>query len=517
MKNYLSLLLISLISMFIHGYQFAVSDQEIFIPYILKSANPSLFPGDALFNQSSANLSIFYPLIGITTKFIDIQVVFFAGYLIFQFAFFAGIYRLSKVLLKNENLALFSLLPFLLPKFIGGTATQTFDLFFGYRSVGLIFFIFYLSYLFEKKYLKSLILASLGFLFHPLSFVPNIIIIPVLFVLDSKSKTQNILKIILLSVFVGTLAYIILGYNYFYDVLSSNQTWYKIIKLRDDYVLASTWSLSGWAAFFLYPVLIFLLSPNISKETKKTIQVIAMVTLFIFLINAILLDVLKLPGFAQFQLVRSIAPLAYVGLALLPLLLTFKNKILRISGYLAFISLSLNLFYVFLMATVIFSTSLYLVKNKKNNIPSSKTFLLISVLIVLIYVFSNLQSYTNINSKFQFPKKEDDWILLQKWMNENTTVTDKVLIPPEQTGFRIFSKRSILGDIKDGAVVIYNRKYAHYWQKLMVDLGNYNSYEDADFLRLKDQYNFTYLVSPIGGNLNFQVVYRNNTFNLYKL
>jgi len=100
MKHYLIIFLLTLLAFLIHGYFFGVNDQEIFIPYILKVADPSLFTRDLLFNQPSANTSIFYPLFGVLVKFIDIQILFILGYLIFQFFLFTGIYSLARAILN---------------------------------------------------------------------------------------------------------------------------------------------------------------------------------------------------------------------------------------------------------------------------------------------------------------------------------------------------------------------------------------------------------------------------------
>src|SRR3990167_810543 len=189
MKHYLAILVLSIIAILIHGYHFAVSDQEIFIPYILKFQNPNLFLGDILFDQSSARSSIFYPIYGYLINFVDLQVLFFASFLFFQFFFFLAIYRLSYVILKDQKLAYLALLPFFLPKFIGGTATSTFETFFGYRSLGILFLLYYLIYILEKRFLKSATIAGLGFLIHQLSIIPNLLLIP-FSIVSSKEKLK---------------------------------------------------------------------------------------------------------------------------------------------------------------------------------------------------------------------------------------------------------------------------------------------------------------------------------------
>lgn len=467
MKHYLVILIIAIIAIFLHGYSFAQSDQEIFIPYIAKSADPSLFPGDRLFEQSSASASIFYPLIGFLTGFFDLQAIFFTGYLIFQFIFFLAIFKLAKIMLANDKLSYMALLPFLLPKFIGGTATFTYDVFFGYRSIGVIFFIYFLTHLLEKKFTKAAILASLGVWFHPLSLIPSILLLPIFIVKFSSNKIREILQT--LAVFLLILIpFLLLSQSDFFSQLPYffNQGWFDIIKARDDYLFPSAWEARGWLAFFLYPALIIFCLKHLQTARKKVLLVV-ITCLSVFLINFFLLEIIKISAIAQFQLVRSIAPLAYLGLAMSPVLLTPRNLLVKITGAAIFIGLSLNLF------------SLW------------------------------------TDSSVQFPKQTDDWIEVQKWARQNTNPEDKFLVPPTTTGFRVFSHRPIVGDIKDGAVVMYDRNYALYWYNVWRDLSGFPDLSKNDFLSLKEKYHYDYLVTPKNQMLNFEIVYQNQKYIVY--
>ena len=517
MKKYFLIFFFSIIAIFIHGYQFAYSDQEITIPYILKSADQSLFTQDQIFNQSSAHLSLFYPLAGFITKLLDIETIFFAGYLIFQFSFFVAIYRLSRVLLNDRNLAYFSLLPFMLPKFIGGTATQTFDTFFGYRSIGVVFLILYLSFLIEKKYLKSGLLAAIALLFHPLSAIPGIFSIPAVFTLNAKVKLLSLLKFIILPLVLLLIIVLIGQRNLISSLLLRDEAWISIIKFRDDYLFASTWKLPAWGAFFMYFVMCAIFLNILKKSVKKSVIIISSIAIIIFLINAVLLEGLKLPGFAKPQLIRSITPVAYMALSLSPLFLTYKDKILKILGIVTFTFLCLNLFYFFAIFAILFLITFFITKNKTKLEPSKHGIYSITILILLTYIILNFGSYLNLQNKIQFPKKENDWINLQKWANQNTQKSAMFLVPPKETGFRIFSQRQIVGDSKDGAVVIYNQQYASYWSNLMKDISNYEHLNERDFSLLKKKYYFNYLITKTSQKVNLEVIYKNNSYTLYKI
>lgn len=515
-KKYLVLFLFAIVAIFNHGYQFAYSDQEIIIPYVLKSADQSLFPQDKIFSQSSAHLSLFYPMAGFLTKFIDIQTMFFVGYLIFQFAFFCAIYRLSKVLLNDKNLAFFSLLPFMLPKFIGGTATQTFDIFFGYRSIGIVFLIFYLSFLIEKKYKTSAILAGLALIFHPLSAAPAVFsILPVL-VFNLKMKIIHILKIFAFPLFLLIVLILISQSNLVSYVLSKDDTWLGIIKFRDSYLFASTWKLSAWGASLMYFFLCAVFLNRLKKDNRKTLIIIVLAAVLVFIINVALLEVLRLPQFAQFQLLRSIAPVAYFGLCLSPLFLTYKSKVLKIFGVLAFTFLCFNLFYPFAISALLFALASYTKQNRGVENSTKFTYAFAAAL-VIVYLFLRLNSYQVLTNRVSYPKKEDDWETLQRWVNQNTDKSAKFFVPPYTTGFRIYSRRGIVGDIKDGAVVMYSPVFAKRWYGLIQDLNKYDDKTEADFKSLQNEYDFNFIISNSQHKLNFEQVYFNKTYKIYKI
>lgn len=510
----LAIFFVSLVAIFVHGYQFAVSDQEIFIPYIAKSADPSLFLGDLLFKQPSAGASIFYPVVGFLTRIFNLQVIFFTGYSIFQFIFFLGIFRLAKIILGDDKLAYLSLLPFLLPKFIGGTATSTYEIFFGYRLIGIIALIYYLIFLFEQKYYQAATVAGLGFLFHPLSIIPNLFLLPALAL--SNGKVKVLIKSLIIFLFLILPSLILARSDFSIFGSAFDREWLSIIKERADYVFPSTWSIRGWAAFALYPMLILIFASKLKKSFSTKIKVIGIVSATIFIISFFLLDVLKIPIFSQFQLARSITPLAYIGLVIVPLFLIYQNRIMKIFGWVAFIALSLNLFNLFLIITVFLIVGMIVIKSEKVLSPSPKIVSMAFLLTIFCYLILNFFSYQNLKNKLQFPKAGNDWIDLQLWAKNNTEKEAIFLVPPDQTGFRIFSHRPIVGDIKDGAVVLYNQSYASAWRERMENLENFQQFKKEDFIRLKAKYQFDYIVAPQSLQTDLPVIFQNQSFIIYK-
>lgn len=512
-KHYLIILILSLLSFFIHGYQFAASDQEIFIAYIYKYQDQELFLNDHIFNQISSSASMFYPIFGIFIGYFDIQSVFIFSYLTFNFVFFIAIYELASVFFSDKRKAYLALLPFFLPKFIGGTATFTFDTFFGYRSIGVIFLVYYLVYLLKGKFAKSGLFALLGVLFHPLSIIPSLLLLPVLTIIRLKKTKKIRLKYLPVGFFFIFSIYLIVSIFF-----QNNDQWLSIIKGRDDYLFLSEWNLPGWAAGAMYFFITFLFLNKLNKTLIKTIIIMIFTSTAVFISFWFILEILKIPQIAKFQLLRSISPIAYIGLVMSPFFLFQKKLLSKIVGAITFFSLSLNFFNIFLISSLAFLFFTLNGNNFKDETTKVKSHIipLFTGFFLVVYIIFNSNSFIKINNKIQYPKAKNDWYDLQVWSSFNTEKSDVFLVPPQNTGFRIFSKRPIVGDIKDGAVVMYDSSYAGYWSQLMKDLSNYQALKESDFKILRSKYYFNYIVTGTDINLNFDLVYKNSSHFIYK-
>ncbi len=517
MRHYLYLLFFVIIALFIHGYQFAYSDQEIIIPYLLKSTDSELFVGDQLFNQSSSKLSLFYSVFGHYSKYLGIQNVFFFSFIIFQYLFYLGIFRLAFIFTKRSDLSYLVLCLFFLPKFIGGNLSSTFEIFFGYRSVGIPLFIFYLYYLIKLKYLKASLFAFLAILFHPISVLPTILLLPGLIYLKSKNRKRYLL--IFLSLFGIALlffsVFIIITYK---DVLiyAFDRNWAEIIRSRDSYIYPSEWKLRGWLSLGLYLTLIVFNLNKLNTKLKKLVIIITLISIFIFLVNLLFLDILNIPFFAAFQLSRSIIPLAYLGLIMTTYFLLDKILYRKILGGLIFLSLTFNQFVIIILFLLVLIFTGISRKQIRKYTYVLNTFSVILFILYFAYMITFSKNLFRMN-RIKYTYKANDWVNVQIWAKDNTNKDDFFMVPPDKTGFRIFSQRPIIGDIKDGAVVAYSPTFAFKWKSTMNDLKNYDQFTEKDFINLKNRYNFSYLVTKKNHKLKFEVVFSNATYYLYKI
>jgi len=509
-KWYVIIFFISLLSTVISGYQYNVSDQEIFIPYILKFQDPTLFKGDILFSQFTANASLFYQIMAIITKYVNMEVAFFIGFLIVKSVLFIGIFKIGEAIFKKKEMALVSLLPFLIPKFIGGTATYTYDNFFGYRSIGVVLYTFYLLFLIRNQFNKATLISGICLFFHPLSIIPSILLAPVLILKNSENKIKDLVVFTVSIALFGFLYQLIFRADS--NLFEHSVNWMQIIKERDDYIFPSLWGLLGWLSLIMYMALTFFNIKFFKRNLNSTFKMILITSLALFLLNYLVLEVFQFPGFAKFQLARSIAPIATIGLILSPCFLLFKDKASKFFGFLTFIALCLNLYYLLLFSFTALSIILLTMQNKFTNSDIKLKKILIPVLLITFAL-----NFFQLKNKINFPLERTDWIKTQIWADQNTSKDTVFLLSFQSTGFRTYSKRPIVGDVKDGAVVIYSKDFANRWSSLQKDLKGFNSFKEEDFISLKNQYYYNLIVVKKDKKLNFEKVYENNTYTVYKL
>jgi hypothetical protein len=109
---------------------------------------------------------------------------------------------------------------------------------------------------------------------------------------------------------------------------------------------------------------------------------------------------------------------------------------------------------------------------------------------------SKLSNYESFSQHINIPgyKLRSPWQDVQLWINGNTAKDATILVPPQSSGFRIWSKRSSVGDKKDGGPVIYSERYAKEWRGRMNDLSGYEEKTFQELCVLKFKYQADYAV-----------------------
>ncbi|HVX86736.1 MAG TPA: DUF6798 domain-containing protein [Phycisphaerae bacterium] len=107
----------------------------------------------------------------------------------------------------------------------------------------------------------------------------------------------------------------------------------------------------------------------------------------------------------------------------------------------------------------------------------------------------------------------DPWIAAQLWARRHTPVDALFLTPPEDSGFRIYSQRAIVGEMRDGTQLYFNAAFARPWwdrmaalqpgilrdpdgRSLMSPGKPLDQLDDAQIIGLAQQFGAQYVVLP---------------------
>jgi hypothetical protein len=93
------LALLTAVAIAVHGYHFGTDDGAVYLPAVVHSIHPDLYPYGAEFFESHAGLSIFTALVGASARFFHLNVEWtvFLWHLLTVFAYLFAAWRLASV------------------------------------------------------------------------------------------------------------------------------------------------------------------------------------------------------------------------------------------------------------------------------------------------------------------------------------------------------------------------------------------------------------------------------------
>lgn len=476
----LIILLLSFASIIILPYQFGIEDQAVYIPIIEKGLNPELFKTDYLVN-THGETTLFFPLIKLLIFiFKDISAVFLVTYFLTLFLFFLGVYLLSLSLFNNRITAILSVLLFFFPKWIGGTGTKTYENYLVPRFLASPLILFSLIALVKNKLVLASLFISLTFLVHPVSGITlYFIFLALYFFLKPKTNLITVISSVVLLLIPPFIVYLLAKQQAIETtkyLIMPNQ-WLSLAMKRDYFVFPQLWKIRSFGSLliFYFFYLLFIIKEKINKrifitniKTNRFLNIIAIVCLLLPIFVILVSQFFPLTLLIQLELARSLVIFSFIALICWAYL---SSQVLR-----------------------------------------SK----LSTTVKIITLFILLTSIIWNNNKAEI--FDNDWIATQLWVRENTPSDSVFLTNPYSKGFRIFSQRTIVGEYKDGGPLLFSFEYAKQWSKRMDDIKNFDLLTEDDFRKLKQSYNFDYLVYNSKNGLeplNFQKIYSNKSYTVY--
>ena len=536
MKTLFIFLFIAIVSIPLGGYQFGYKEHFYFIPLINRSISPELYSNDYSYPHPHEGQSVLQPVLSFSHPYFpNIPIQFFFFYIFFHTIWMFAIFRFSKLLLGKDSLALFSLLFFVTPKFIGGTAGLTYDSQLLYRTAAIPFALLGLVFFFERKNNAfSILMISIAALMHPLwafySLIPIWVDLTWRFV--SKYRAHFIFFAILCTLpFIA----IVLSLYFFLDTpIVMDPTWKDIVMRRLPFAFLSRWDIQGWGNILFFAVLFLSSLFHLSRfSQKQAIFFPLLITTFLAFIVPLIGEIFSITALIQIQFARIL---------ILPLLISiilFSSFCLRIFSLFrsipTLVLLALGIFavefpnpylatlFVFVLCISFFPPGLRLIKNIYSHISSQPIRFTLFHLILTILIFHVAAIYFGIRRDPDphfviFPDVQNPWIDVQLWAKKNTPTNALFLYNPFLSGWRMFSERGSVVEYKDGAPSIFSQSFAREWKRRIEKTKNAQYFTEQELEKLREEIPFDYFVQskemPL---LSLPLVYENVRFRIYAL
>lgn len=474
------LLVISAMAILIHGYSFSGGDQTIYVPAVLQKINPKLYQHDSITKAPEKDLSVFFTIMAsiVRTTSTDIEWVYILLYFVVHYWFIFSAYSLTYTITRNHQTALIATSIIALPKYVGGTTITTVDFSWIPRFLALPFSLNSINASLQTRPSVAVLLLSIAFVIHPFTGISTGLFLVGIFVLI-KIPVRQAISASLFS--LPLLAWIITIHTQlpaYHNPLLIDSSWWQILLSRIPYNFLQTWKLSGWGSIGITLVLLLLnLRTKPSSElNKKIIHSGIGIALMVTIVHLLTVEILKLSVFTQLQLLRI-----WLWPTILSLIVTSDLivKLLR----------------------------------KKSPINTAVA------VVLLASLYTNF-GHVRTTAAIEWPhSNKNDWIAVQEWIKKNTPTDAIILTPPHRNGFRIYSQRSIVGEIKDGSSSLYSWELASLWQQRLSDVHPLGNKTTIEIKKLAQKYHADYFVAftddPIYRNL--PELFRTKTLVVYKL
>lgn len=515
LKDYLIISFFTLISPLIYGYYFGVIDHHHYLPYLNKITNPALYPTDYYFSQPHFSYSPFNRFITGFSQLtnLDLAWTHLILYLVSLWLLYYAVYKLSHTIYQKTTVSLIALTLFLLPKWAAQIGYLTHHFYFVSRDLSLAISLLALSFILNKNWIKSAILIALATLVNPSISLP-IGLFWIIRLLQISKKSLS-----------------------FALVPTIQKDWLTILKNRGTYSFPHLWKWTGWGNLFLFFSLLatsfLILKKKVFNQYFKPIKQLLILCFSLFLVHFFITAIIPTPALIQFQLLRALNYIFIVSLisfaACLNYLFKSKSLLIQIATILSLIGVHLwgdHLTGWHFIAILILPAIIFLKPKFKTNfkLPAFNLIIFSLVFIHLIFKLLIIQPKINLPYYFHYPNSLinlDQYqasFSLQTWAKNNTLINSVFLIPPNLPGFRSFSERSIVADLKDGGVTFYSPLYAKEWHQRMTDLKNYRQFNLKDFQNLNLKYSFDYLVvTQKHQPIDLPLVFQNQEFKIFQL
>ncbi len=156
------------------GYYFGKEDQALYLPFVLKWNDPTLFPHDPLLQQGFAKLSGTWAGVSLLARVLDLQTLCLLLYILASYLVLWLTYTTALAWWEDRPSAWLAVVLWIPTFHVPGVANDTFDDYFTHRLVGTIFGMAVIGAVLQHRRWRGGIYAFLGGIGHLVSVVPAV-------------------------------------------------------------------------------------------------------------------------------------------------------------------------------------------------------------------------------------------------------------------------------------------------------------------------------------------------------
>ena len=465
------------------GYRYGVSDQAFYIPVVVRSLNPALFPRDAsLIDAEGRLMAVDEILAGLARGTgLSLDALFLAGYIASLGLIWAGLVLIGTRVYRHPWAVAALGAAFTMRHRIPRTSANSFEPYFNPRMLAFGLGALAVAAVLRRRAWLAVALVAAGAVVHVTTALWFAVLIGVaLAVLDARLRRLAVAGgviaavVLLAAVTIGPLR----G-----TLTTMDETWLQAVGSKDS-LFATDWPVWAWAANLGFLGLLWWAHQTRARRGEATAEDAALVWGASSLVTLFLVTL----------------PLVGAGLSL-----AVQFQISRVFWLVDFLAL------VYVIAAVADSRA-------------SKTRAAI-VAVALLALSTSRGTYVMLVERperalFEVHLPDSPWEDAMRWLARQPP-DEHVLADPGHawkygTSVRVAAERDVLlEEVKDSALAIYSRDVAVRFVERTNALGDFASLTADRARDLAVRYDLDYLVTE--ADLALPVAYRNDQFRIYSL
>lgn len=515
----------------INQYYFGMWNHYASLPWLYDRLQPELYPHDLLVEQASQSPSLFLPFIESILPFFngDVATCFFTVYLIAHLLMFWAFYHLALSLFKVQKAGIMAVVVLSAAFPVIGDV-QVWDSLLMERTLAYPLLIASLSFLLRQRYWPALLLQALAFNFHPPSAFYVIFAAWVAVWSTRGWQWRYLLYAFAMLLFISPVLYLKWKHGAEGEGpwWQTSDIWLKVMRLRNahhafpsaypPFIFIKSGLLT--AAYF-----IMLWKAELPKAIKRFAISFGLSLCFLMLLGTVFTEwfpiklVIQLQFFRAFLFLATFAFIFWAG---------FLVKHAKPIHFL--LSLVFLLQFVYdapaktLGALFLISGSWFIIRWYTS---WQKALIGVTALLLLTGI---LAWQKRPALKIDEGHQSKDWYAVQEWAQAYSAPDALFIVPPQEPGFRVKSRRSSYGDWYDGTKAFFSKAYAQAWYGHMKSLNclapdrlkiDYLTNDPVVFEKIAEaeatNHSEVYLIQYRDRSLSFPRIYENNRFRVYRL